>query len=146
MIENIIGNSNTNIFQLKKWTIILLWDTGRSEVIKPNQHLYRNKTTYFKYFVFCRLIFFLLFGSIANFEFGIEKYFFFFWTSFLFAAKSTSYQKLFRQPWYLVRVHDTISYISKVVHFACLHVFNICVFTARQEIALHPSVQNEYTG
>ena len=77
MIENIIGHSNTNIFQLKKWTIILLWDTGRSEVIKPNQHLYRNKTTYFKYFVFCRLIFFLLFGSIANSEFGIEKCFFF---------------------------------------------------------------------
>ena len=73
-----------------------------------------------------------------------KVFFLFFWTSFLFAAKSTSYQKLFRQPWYLVRVHDTISYISKVVHFACLHVFNICVFTARQEVVLLPSVKNTY--
>ena len=51
----------------------MLCDTGQGEVIKSNQHPYRIKTTYFKYLVFCRLIFFLLFGSIANFEFGIKE-------------------------------------------------------------------------
>ena len=128
MIENIIGNSNTNIFQLKKWTIILLWDTGRSEVIKPNQHLYRNKTTYFKYFVFCRLIFFLLFGSIANFEFGIEKYFFlldkvFFRCKIDVVPKALSATLISCScPWYdLIYIKSCTFCVSSCLQYMCFY-------------------------
>ena len=146
MIENIIGNFNTNIFQLKKWTIILLWDTGRSEVIKPNQHLYRNKTTYFKYFVFCRFIFFLLFGSIANFEFEIENVFFSFGQVFRSLQNRRRTKSSFGNPDILfvsmIRSHIYQKLYILRVFMSSIYVFLLPVKKSRYILVSKMSIQD----
>ena len=66
-----------------------------------------------------------------------------FWFFFL---QNVIFLSLFspRQLWLLIRVRDMISYISETVHFACLHIFNICVLQPVNEIVLHSCVQITY--